>query len=526
MKSILNLRNGVKIGVALLAVMTVFQGCKTNEPTPKNITVTDGQTNQTVYANENSGSGGVSFTTTGAWTSRITETTAAKAPAESGISRAPGDTPDWISINPDHGDAAGTYTITITLLPNETGVNRTATIIISCDGTEVTINVTQKGVTNGVEPIELKSPISTNTTLKDLGIAVDYFFNGSGELVVDNNAVLTIDPGVTIQFRNSSGNGSLLIKAGSTIKAVGSDAKHIRFIGGNDGAGSWNYVQIGSQTDNQFAYCDFINGGKTANEGAGVLYFWNGKAGISHCKISGGLGNGIYLGSDAISTSSFTTFDNNVIEGLQNNYAPIYINTNESFKVAEKLDMTSDFTNNTNKYIRIYPHIGSDATLNQTTVPYYISSILTNLEYTLTINEGVTVYLGDNVNFDCSHVQAGRLLINGTAAKPVKFTRLPGTAQFWGSIVFDGLVGSVIKNAIFEYGGKSTYYNAIFVINNNTNLTLENVAFNNSNNYGVNIANNSCDYRLTHTNVTFANNYKGNVLNTCPNPDVVQDNLP
>lgn len=51
----------------------------------------------------------VSFTTTGAWTSQVVPVSTKGAQ------------PMWVSISPDHGDEAGTYTLEITLEPNDTG---------------------------------------------------------------------------------------------------------------------------------------------------------------------------------------------------------------------------------------------------------------------------------------------------------------------------------------------------------------------------------------------------------------------
>ena len=55
------------------------------------------QLEQTVSADDTQSARGVTFTTEGAWTSTIAETRA-EAPA-------------WISISPDRGDAAGSYTL-------------------------------------------------------------------------------------------------------------------------------------------------------------------------------------------------------------------------------------------------------------------------------------------------------------------------------------------------------------------------------------------------------------------------------
>ncbi|WP_231290997.1 BACON domain-containing protein [Alistipes timonensis] len=98
------------------------------------------QLEQTVTANDTQTARGVTFTTEGAWTSTIAEKTRAEAP-------------DWIGISPDHGDAAGSYTLKITLQPNDSEESRTATIVINCGTSKIEITVTQEGTDNPVEPM-------------------------------------------------------------------------------------------------------------------------------------------------------------------------------------------------------------------------------------------------------------------------------------------------------------------------------------------------------------------------------------
>lgn len=81
---------------------------------------------QTVDASATEGSS-VTFTTDGAWSSVINTTRSS----------------EWVTITPDHGDSAGTYTISITLTPNETSEERYAEIIITCGEHTITITITQ-----------------------------------------------------------------------------------------------------------------------------------------------------------------------------------------------------------------------------------------------------------------------------------------------------------------------------------------------------------------------------------------------
>lgn len=79
------------------------------------------------------GTSQVTFTTQTAWSSSIRATRA--------------DAPDWISISPDHGEGAGTYTVQITLQPNTGTESRTAFITICCGASQIEISVTQKAST-------------------------------------------------------------------------------------------------------------------------------------------------------------------------------------------------------------------------------------------------------------------------------------------------------------------------------------------------------------------------------------------
>lgn len=116
---------------AMAAAVCVLAACSPVEPDDGNddISLTAGSSAMTVWADEttvNDGRG-LSFTTTGAWH--------AEADASAG----------WLSFAPESGDAAGDYTMDITLAVNETGVDRSAVIRIVCGGSVLAVTVTQKG---------------------------------------------------------------------------------------------------------------------------------------------------------------------------------------------------------------------------------------------------------------------------------------------------------------------------------------------------------------------------------------------
>ena len=105
------------------------------------------QLEQTISADDTQAPQGVTFTTEGAWSSSITRTRA--------------DAPDWIRISPDHGDAAGSYTLKITLDSNGSEESRTAKIVITCGASKIEISVTQEGTDNPIVP-------STNAPIREI----------------------------------------------------------------------------------------------------------------------------------------------------------------------------------------------------------------------------------------------------------------------------------------------------------------------------------------------------------------------
>ncbi len=124
----------------LCCAALALAGCSDeNDPEPYvkgPFTVPDGgQLEQTFSADDSEG--GVTFTCTADWTASVTETKSVS----------------WITVSPDHG-GPGTYTLKITLLPNDTGSDRSATVTITSGATVIAVTVTQGAENGGVTPPE------------------------------------------------------------------------------------------------------------------------------------------------------------------------------------------------------------------------------------------------------------------------------------------------------------------------------------------------------------------------------------
>ncbi len=93
------------------------------------------ETSQVIYADETSKPDGIKFTATAPWTATVIDATSTRSSEV-----------DWLSLNMYSG-GAGEHTLTMTLLPNQTGEDRKAVIEITCSSTTIRIQVEQKGTT-------------------------------------------------------------------------------------------------------------------------------------------------------------------------------------------------------------------------------------------------------------------------------------------------------------------------------------------------------------------------------------------
>ena len=91
-------------------------------------------TNQTVFADETVKNEGIKFVATAPWKAEVKEVSAQTRASEV----------EWLKLNLYSGEA-GEYTLQLTLLPNLTGEDRVAEIVITCGDTVIRIRVEQKG---------------------------------------------------------------------------------------------------------------------------------------------------------------------------------------------------------------------------------------------------------------------------------------------------------------------------------------------------------------------------------------------
>lgn len=183
MKKFFNLWNVLLICSLLLCACSDNEGEGT--PPPAKIELADGTSDrQEVFADQTAADNkGVSFVSQGPWKAVVEEVVKTKAEATAA---------DWVILSQYSGDKAGSYTISITLMPNFTGKERQAVIRIICGDTEITVTVVQKGVAeSGAAPKIVKEIVYTEEHGKDASIGwgspetetISYSYDERGRVV-------------------------------------------------------------------------------------------------------------------------------------------------------------------------------------------------------------------------------------------------------------------------------------------------------------------------------------------------------
>jgi len=357
---------------------------------------------------------------------------------------------------------------------------------------------------------ELSGSISANTTLQDLGLPVDYIIDG--RFYVEGNALLTIQPGVTIMFTNTV--SGITVEENAGLRMVGTADKPITLTGpaNNPNVGSWDNVVVNSnRNDNQFEYVNFVNGGSYEEV---VLVF--GKLSMKHCTVNGATNYGVFVALDG----NITAFENNTVK---NTKCPLLISNH---LIVNNLGNGNTYTSNTNNMVEVddfwLDEDNANVTYNNQGVPYYLKSgVHVDGTATLKVNAGVEFALAYEQNIT---VNTNALIqVNGTSAQPVIFRGLENESGYWNGIEVsstrqtngsNNLTNCNIKNAGmgFDEAGLSTW--------EETRLILNNVNISNSNGYGMMVSipinwdteqYDFSNYHVTASGLTFNNCAMGNI---------------
>lgn len=362
-----------------------------------------------------------------------------------------------------------------------------------------------QGGGNGTS-MNISDNISENTTWPDLGLDVDYIVDGW--INIEGNALLTIEPGVTIMFTGE--NGGMTVHENAGLRMVGTADKPIKFVGplNNPNNGSWNRIVIESKrNDNVWEYVQFLRGGSSDYVWEGVVDIQGAKLAMRNCTIDGSLGYGIDLEYEA----HFTAFEGNTIKNCAQ-----YPIVSEDWDGL--LDLTADntFLSNGHNFIDARCrdiHMEDHTTVKAMPIPYYLESgLYFDGGYKLTIEPGSQFYMrsGQNVQMDANST----LIADGTAEKPIVFRGMEDEDSYWYGIKYSSTKQASVMNycTVINCGEDTEgFHGGCICIYNNSRLTLTNCTIGKSLHYGITLDDVELLGRINHSNNTFVNCAGGNV---------------
>ena len=427
---------------------------------------------------------------------------------------------DWGSVT-----GSGTYkdgeTVTISAVPvtgyyfiawNDGNVENPRKIVVSGNAEYIAIfSDTPGGGGGGTEnAVTVSGSISANTNWPDRGAGVDYIIEG--RFYVEGNALLTIEPGVTIMF--TSVNDGITVEENAGLRMVGTADKPITLTGpaNNQNIGAWDNVQVNSnRNDNQFEYVNFINGG--SYEEVVLIY---GKLSMKHCTVNGATNYGVFVGQDG----NFSAFENNTVK---NTKCPVIL---ANHKVVNNLGAGNTYANNTNNVVEIDNYWLDEDNLTVTYgnqgVPYYLKSGLhVDGSAIAKVNAGVVFVMAYDQNVS---VNSNALLqVNGTSSQPVVFRGLSNEPGYWSGIEIGSTRqtngGCNMTCCNIQNAGMHAEDAALYM-NEDTRLALSNVTISGSNGYGMSVAipvdweteqYDFANYHVTASGLTFSNCAQGNI---------------
>ncbi len=188
------------------------------------------------------------------------------------------------------------------------------------------------------------SDITEDTIWEDRvpGDAVDYVVEC--DISIQNNAVLTIEPGVVIAFEGTL--SGIFTSEGGGLRAVGTSADPIVFKGTSDNKGVWKGIYFGSDNpQNRLEHVVVMHAGRSASSvsgevGAVQLSRKNESEGeIVSCTITNNDGYGLFVNDG----TQLKEFSNNTI--TDNSDAPAALFFNQLGALGSDSDLSGDVNN-------------------------------------------------------------------------------------------------------------------------------------------------------------------------------------
>ncbi len=333
------------------------------------------------------------------------------------------------------------------------------------------------------QPITVSGLIGTDTTWKS-----DQTIYVSGDIVVDENAILRIEPGCTIQLENTTYDivvkGALLAQGTSNLPIVfepHTDVSHwggIRIEShGNAGQSILEYVSIKNAGSNYYS-----------NTGASALFIDSASPVIQNCIIVNSNTNGIQLHNSTPWITNCSLEENSGNAIVMNVDSEPFWNGNTA-------------TDNQFNGIAILGGITTKSNVwRSANLPYLISGdVVVDSTFELTIESGNILQFKDST-IDL-HIK-GTLQSIGTEQSPIIFTSLGDSIEHsWGGLLFGpGANQSVMEHCQLRFGGSNYYSNSMnsIIRCQNAAPTFKRCRIENSHTYGMSLIQSNANLDSIH----------------------------
>ncbi len=296
------------------------------------------------------------------------------------------------------------------------------------DGTTRMYTVTVTVTPPATQVVDCANGANIPTTWEDRGDGVDYLVKCN--LTIASGTVLTIKPGVRIQFEGAASGFTVVNGAG--LKMVGTAEKPIILEGSTSARGSWKGVEIDSKLpDNQWEYVTLRHAGGGTYK-AGLLinsyaYFLHDtQLSIKNCTFSNNAGYGIWDYDNRFTYARvvFSAFENNVFSG--NELSAMRI----TFDALGKLDTRSKYSDNGQTFIEITASGGgrNNTTVRKIDAGYRIMENI-SLYQKMTVEPGVAIEFFTDAGLTLE--RGGTLIARGTSSSPIRFTGYKAGTGIW-----------------------------------------------------------------------------------------------
>lgn len=365
-------------------------------------------------------------------------------------------------------------------------------------------------------PADCSAPTKITTDTVSGGVTLAKGCYAADASLEVKGGTLTLKPGVVIQFGN---NVEMAVLTDGRLNAVGTDADPIVLEGKNDVAGFWSGLTFmdSKGAANDLEYVTLKNGGGAPhlngidNTSGALAVYGNSLVKMAHGTITGSTSAGFGARGELDLTDCTIT----------SNDFPGWVSPNN----VPHLGTSSHFTGNTHDQIQVWSSspidqgfMDKDSTWQVLDVPYHLEAEFTVTSgATFTVDPGVTlaVATGQWIDIDAT----SKLMVNGTAAKPVTISGYEGVAGSWHGIVIRSPANEIHYTTITDGGASPDFNNAELFLQGAGSVTLDNVTIANSSGWGIGMSTSGSVSGCP--SVTFSGNTSGDVW-----PDVTQTDCP